>query len=105
MLEAQAALQRQAAERPAILRIEREHALLLFLVRCLVGVHRHLIGNAVLEVVLELGVVVVVLRERRVVVVEAEAEFRRVRPGHVRRGPLDDVRESGVPGPVGRVDR
>ena len=69
--------------------------------RRLVRVHRHLTGDAVLEDVLQLGVVVVVFRKRRVVVVVAEAELRRVRPGNVRGGSLHDVRKSGMPRPVG----
>ena len=80
-LEAEAALQREAAQRPFVLRIQREHALMLLLARCLIGVHGQLVGNAALEVVLEQGVVVEVFRKCRVVGVIADAELRRVRAG------------------------
>ena len=75
---------------------------MLLLLRRLIGVHRELIGNAVRELVMELGVVVVVLRERRVVRHVADAELRRVRSGHVRQRSLDDVREACMVRPVAR---
>ena len=103
VLEAQPALQREPVERPPILRIQREDALVLMLIRSLIGVHRQLIGNAAPEVVIELRVVVEVLRERRVVLVKARTEFRRVRPGHVGHGPLRRHREPGVPRPIGAI--
>src|SRR5262249_33551408 len=100
VLEAQSALQRQAVERPSILRVNREDLLLLILVRSLVGVHRQLVGNAAAEVVPQLLVVVEVLRERRVVLVITHTELRGVRSGHVRHGALCDRRKPGMPRPV-----
>src|SRR3970040_600064 len=58
MLEAEPALHRETIDRPAILHIERIHRLLLFLLRCVLEVRRHLSGNAVRESVPEQGVVV-----------------------------------------------
>ena len=78
VLEAEPGLQRQTPERPAILRVQRDHALLLFLVRVRVGVRRDLVWYAVLEDVLELFVVVEVDRVVGVVAVPAEADLRRV---------------------------
>ncbi len=89
-------------ERPSILGIQSGHALMLLLLRRLIGVHREVDGTAVRELVMELGVVVVGLRERRVVRHVADAELRRVRPGHVRRRSLDDVCEAGMVRPVAR---
>ena len=104
MLEAERALQRETIDRPAILRIERIHGLLLFLLRCVLGVRVHLRGNAVREGVLEQSVVVEVRREGRHVVVVADTDLHRVRPGNVRDGPLEDVRQSSVLGPRPRAE-
>ena len=95
-LEAEATLQREAANSPSILCIQGKHALVLLLARPLIGEHRERLGNAVQEDITELAVVVEVFRKRRVVGVVADAELRRVRSGHVRRGSLEDVRKAGM---------
>ena len=78
MLEAQTSSQREPPDDPSILRIQPEQALHLLLERRLVVVRGELIGDAVIEEVLELAVVVVVDRVVRVVVVIAETELRRM---------------------------
>ena len=91
VLEAEAALQGEPAQRPAILSVEPRDVLLLLLRRCLICVHRELIWDAVLEVVLELLVVIAGVGSHRAVDMNAETKFRGVRPGDVGERSLEDV--------------
>ena len=100
VLEPQAALQRQAPARPAVLGVQRIHELMLFLGRIGVAEHRDRAGRAVGEDVAALLVVVEVDRVHRDVLVKAKADLRRVRAGDVRRRSLPDVRVALVTRPV-----
>ena len=91
VLEAEAALQGESAQRPAILSVEPRDVLLLLLRRRLICVHRKLIRDAVPEVVLELLVVVTGVGSHRAVDMNAETKFRGVRPGDVGERSLEDV--------------
>ena len=65
--------------------------LLLLLCRRLICIHRELIRDAVLEVVLELLVVVAGVGSHRAVDVNADTKFRGVRTGDIRKRALENV--------------